>query len=82
MVCLFRRESEGGSYVLLLQIRKISEDLCPSDPGGKEVQNVFNANTQVANARTAAALSGIEGDAVHDKSLSLARAPVKTWGLH
>jgi hypothetical protein len=55
---------EAGLNVGGLQVGKVLEDFSLRDAGGEEVEHVLDADAHAANAGTASALGGIEGDAI------------------
>ncbi len=62
MVALPRRVFERGDDVAFLKQRIIGEDFRAIGAGGQQVQHVLHADAQPAQAGTAAALAGIDGD--------------------
>ncbi len=60
MVETTARVLQGRCDVFALQIRVIIEDLCVRLFGGEKVQDVDDADAHAPNARTSAALFGIE----------------------
>lgn len=72
MIRLRRREFEHGANVLGLEVRKIGEDFSFANTRGEQVQHILDANTEPADARTTAALVGVDGDAckqIHEVEL-------------
>ena len=53
---------EARADVVSLQVRIVGENLVFRLPGRKHFQNVLEPDSHVANARTAAALAGLDGD--------------------
>jgi hypothetical protein len=64
MVVLSRRELQGGGYIVVFQIRIVSQDLVACRASGEELENILHANAQAANARTATADIPIHGDSL------------------
>ena len=58
-------ELQACANVIVLQVRKIREDLRFRYVGGKHFQDVTYANTHAANARPTAALQRVERNAIH-----------------
>jgi len=56
------RVSEARADVFTFQVGVVDEDLILSRPGGQHVQNVFDADAHVANARPTAAFAGLDRD--------------------
>lgn len=64
VIRLHRREFEGGTNVLGLKVGQVRQDPRFRNAGGKQVEDVFDANSHPANARATAALLGIDRDPV------------------
>ena len=55
---------EARLEVVLLQIRHLVENLSGVETRGEKVEDIADADTHPAHARTASALLGIDGDTV------------------
>lgn len=65
MVSLGGGELQAGPDVLGLQVWVVGENLRLADARRQKIQHVFDPDPHAANARAAAALIRVEGDAIH-----------------
>ena len=64
MIGLSRREFEDGADVFGFKIREVSEDFHFLYPGGQEVKDVFNADSQPPDTGAASTLQGVDGNPI------------------
>jgi hypothetical protein len=77
MIRFLGRVGEGGAYVFGLQIRVVGENVRLADPGCQQIEDILDADAHAADARSSAALLGIEGDPLHGMKLPIRWAAVK-----
>jgi hypothetical protein len=66
VVGLLGSEGKTSADILLLQIRKIGEDLGLADTGSQQIENILHSDAHAADAWATAALIRVERDAIHN----------------
>ena len=64
MVDRCRRVDQAGANVLALEVREVPENLVGGGAAGEHFEDVGHADAQAADARPAAALTRVDGDAL------------------
>ena len=64
MIGLMRRVLNGRENVFPLQVRIVGKDLVIRSAGAQKFEDVRHPNPQTANAWTATAFAGLDGDTV------------------
>ena len=79
MVGLSRGVLKARLDIFSFQIRIIFKDLFLLHARGEQIKNVFDADTHTADARSAAALFGVEGNPIKIGHLTPTHVPLSVY---